>query len=57
MPENLFWILEGILLIGVVCMFFDDNRGLWLGPRAQGGSDDRHREIRTGKLVVPGEET
>jgi hypothetical protein len=49
------WILEGILLFSIFCMFLDDNRGLWVKPRSRGRNDDSHREIRTGKLVVSGE--
>jgi hypothetical protein len=51
------WILEGILLAGIFWMFLDDNRGLWVRPAQQGNDDDSHREIRTGKLVVPREKT
>jgi hypothetical protein len=51
------WILEGILLFGIFCMFLDDNRGLLVRPKSQGKNDDSHREIRTGKLVVSREKT
>jgi hypothetical protein len=43
------WILEGILLLGVVLMFVLDNKGLWVRPKSEGPNDDAHREIRTGQ--------
>jgi hypothetical protein len=49
MAEKLTWLLEGILLLGVVAMFFADNKGLWVRPTSQGSDDDSHREIRSGQ--------
>jgi hypothetical protein len=49
MSEKLTWILEGILLLGVVWMFLLDNKGLWVRPKSRGPDDDTHREIRTGQ--------
>jgi hypothetical protein len=56
MFEKLTWI-KGVLLFGLFCMFPVDNRGFWLGPKSRGTNDDCHREIRSGKLVVPGKTT
>lgn len=42
------WILEGLLLIGLFCMFVDDNRALWERPRSLGPTDDNHLEIPSG---------
>lgn len=49
MFENLTWILEGILLVGLYHMFLADNTGLWIRPKSEGTSDDGWREMRTGK--------
>jgi hypothetical protein len=49
MTENLIWLLEGILLLGLVAMFFADNTGLWVRPTSQGSDDESHREISTGQ--------
>ncbi len=48
MIGKLTWILEGLLLLGLLCMFLVDNSGLWSRPRPQGTNDDSHREMRTG---------
>ncbi len=48
MIEKLTLVLEGLLLVGLLCMFLVDNSGLWSRPRSQGTNDDSHREIRTG---------
>jgi hypothetical protein len=49
MTWQMTWILEGILLLAVVWMFFLDNKGLWTRPKQEGPNDDAHREIHTGK--------
>jgi hypothetical protein len=46
--EAMIWVLEGIVLIGLFCMFLEDNKGLWVRPRSLGPTDDSHREIRSG---------
>ena len=57
MFEKLTWILEGFVLFGLYHMFLVDNKGLWLRPKSRGTNDDSYREIRTGKLMVPGKKT
>jgi len=54
MIEILTLILEGFLLFGLFCMFLVDNKVLWQRPTSRGTNDDSYREIRAGKLVVPG---
>jgi hypothetical protein len=49
MIEAMTWVLEGIVLFGVFCMFLTDNKGLWVRPRSLGINDDSHREIHSGR--------
>jgi hypothetical protein len=49
MIEAMTWVLEGIVLFGLFCMFLTDNKGLWVRPRSLGIGDDSHREIRSGR--------
>jgi hypothetical protein len=49
MTWQMTWILEGILLLGVFCMFMFDNKGLWTRPKSDGPNDDAYRETRTGQ--------
>jgi hypothetical protein len=49
MLEILTLMAEGAVLLGLFCMFLDDNKGLWIRPMSQGPDDESFREVGSGK--------